>query len=159
MRLYLPASPSDLASPEITVRVASAVTPALAEALPEEDQEGLEHSAFLTAADLSALDLAAAPDSSGPPVPARRCVLAVEVSEPSWQGPPPQDLAHLPSVCGLLGPLPWSALVSIHLDEEDVAATIAGLARAESDAWEELAERDMLWFDAAERSALVADLG
>lgn len=157
MRLYLPARPSDLASPEITVRVASAVTPALADALPEEDQEGLEHSAFLTAADLSALDLASAPDSPGSA--ARRCVLAVEVSEPSWQGPPPQDLAHLPSVCGLLGPLPWSALVSIHLDEEDVGATIAGLARAESDAWEELAERDMLWFDAAERSALVADLG
>ncbi|PFG20321.1 DUF6912 family protein [Serinibacter salmoneus] len=151
MRLYLPAVVADLAAPEISPRVASGVTTALTGALPEEDEEGLEHSAFLTAADLSALLLTAVDTGR----PARRCVLAVDVAAPSWQAPP-DDLAHLPSVLGILGPLPWQALVAIHLDEADVRDALDLMGHNEEAAWRELGERDLLWFDASERTVLAA---
>ena len=53
MRIYLPATAADLSAAEISPRTAHAATQALVAALPEEDEEGLEVSASLCAADSS----------------------------------------------------------------------------------------------------------
>ena len=50
MRVYLPATAAHLSAPQIGPRTAYAVTPALARALPDEDEEALEASAGLCAA-------------------------------------------------------------------------------------------------------------
>lgn len=155
MRLYLPADLTELALSTLSPRPVSAVTPALRAALPEEDEEGLELSAFLTAADLSVLRLA------GGDVPARRVVLALEIPGTPTFGPVPAELADLPSVVGLLeglGESLWSAVVSIHADEPEAAEAVRA-AFTDDDDYEELAEIDLLWFDPTERSALTAELG
>ena len=58
MRIYIPATAADLSAPEISARPAHAATAQLARALPEEDEEGLEMSASLCAADASLVLLA-----------------------------------------------------------------------------------------------------
>lgn len=162
MRLYVPATVDELLATEPPRRVASTVTPALRSALPEEDDEGLELSAFLTAADLSALCLA---ESGAAP---RRVVLAVEVdpgrvrpgspSAGSAGVPAAADPADLPSVLGVVD-LAWSDVVAVHLDDDapDVAALVSRAADDE-DALEELGDVDLLWYDASELPALRSTL-
>ena len=80
MRIYLPATAAHLrvavlGSPQEPL-LAHAATPALAHALPEEDEEGLEVSASLCAADAS-LVLLAEPGAEG--LADRRIVIAADV--------------------------------------------------------------------------------
>lgn len=166
MRLYVPAVLADLELPEIGPRLACAVTPALRAALPEEDEEGLELSAFLSAADLAVLRLA---DGQGP---YRRVVLALELPDSTSFAAPSAagggtgdevagavgaaDLADLGCVVGEIPPTPWSALVSLHVDEPEASDAVRA-ALTDDTAFEELAEIDLLWFHASERSALVTD--
>lgn len=158
MRLYVPATITELAAAKPPRRVVSSVTPALRAALPEEDDEGLELSAFLTAADLSALCVA---ESGAPP---RRVVLAVEVEAgrvPS--GVPSGDLpgvsesvdaAELPSVLGVVD-LAWNDVVAVHLDDDDAeVAALVSRAAQDADVLEELGDVDLLWYDASELPAL-----
>ncbi|TGO04046.1 DUF6912 family protein [Serinibacter arcticus] len=153
MRLYVPAVLADLELPEIGPRLACAVTPALRAALPEEDEEGLELSAFLSAADLAALRLSA---GSGPH---RRVVLALELPASTPFTVPSadagQDAADLGCVVGEIPATPWSALVSLHVDEPEAADAVRA-ALTDETAFEELAEIDLLWFDPSERASLVA---
>ena len=152
MRLYLPADLSELALPTLAARPASAVTSALRAALPDEDEEGLERSAFLTAADLAVLHLA------GREVPSRRVVLALDVPDSTRFTQASQELADLPSVVGQfqgLGEAFWPAVVSIHLDEPEAAADVAA-AFDDDDAFDALGEVDLLWYHPSERSALIA---
>jgi len=156
VRLYVPATTADLlpadapidaaagATPSLR-RLASAVTPGLRAALPDEDDEGLELSAFLTAADLSVLEIAA---TGAPP---RRVVLAVEADAGTVRdGEVPAGLADLPSIVGVVD-LAWRDVVAIHLDD-DAPATAALVRRAvdEEAALEELGEVDLQWFDPSE---------
>ncbi|PWD52150.1 hypothetical protein C8046_17365 [Serinibacter arcticus] len=156
MRLYVPAVLSDLAAPELTPRPACAVTPALRSALPEEDEEGLELSAFLSAADLAVLRLADAADAL-PAVP-RRVVVALEVPDTTPLGAVPGDLVELASVVGEIPATGWSAVVSIHVDEPEAADAVRA-ALTDDAAFEELGEVDLLWFHPSERSVLAAEAG
>ncbi|WP_284249349.1 DUF6912 family protein [Litorihabitans aurantiacus] len=148
MRLYVPATLGDLARPELGPRPACAVTPALRAALPEEDEEGLELSAFLSATDLAVLRLADAPGE-----PRRRVVVALEVSDVAF-APVPADLADLAAVVGVVPAVPWACVVSLHLDEPEAADAVAA-ALADDDAFDALGEIDLLWFDPSERAHLV----
>jgi hypothetical protein len=167
MRLYVPAVLADLELPEIGPRLACAVTPALRAALPEEDDEGLELSAFLSAADLAVLRLA------GGPGPYRRVVLALDLPDSTAFAAPSAgaggagdeisdavgaaDLADLGCVVGEIPPTPWSALVSLHVDEPEAIDAVRA-ALTDDTAFEELAEVDLLWFAPSERASLVTDL-
>ena len=150
MRLYLPATLRELSLTDLGPRVASALTPELMRQLPDEDQDGWEMSAFLTAADASLLLIGASDD-----VP-RRVVLAVEIANPllSPLAESAADLADLPSVIGTIDGVPWSAVVSIHVDgasaEDLVRAALAG----DDEAYEQLGDVDLLRFDPTERAAL-----
>ena len=80
MRIYLPATAAHLRASVLGSShqplTAHAATPALAQALPEEDEEGLEVSASLCAADASVV-LLAEPEAAG--LADRRIVIAADV--------------------------------------------------------------------------------
>ncbi|EYR62237.1 mucin [Actinotalea ferrariae CF5-4] len=149
MRIYVPASLPELAtSSGLTARLVHAVTPGLREALPDEDEEGLEYAAQLLAADDS-LDLL----EDLPPAARRRVVVAADVPE-SLVEPVEEGEAHTPSVVRLLAGVGWGDVACAHVDEAaaeaDVTATLAG----DDDAAERLAERDLLWYDVSELATL-----
>lgn len=144
MRIYLPASAADLGAEEgISARSAHAVTSALRAANRGESDEDLEVPAFLAAAE-SSLDLLTDTD-----VPAR-VVIAADV--PAAEPAPGEDLTEVSAP-----PVPWSAVVSIHVDDPDDRET-ADLVRAAvggaPEAVDAANELDLLWFDISERELL-----
>ena len=102
MRIYIPATAADLSAPEISACSAHAATAQLVRVLPEEDEEGLEMSASLCAADAS-LVLLAEPSADG--AADRRIVIAADVDAKAVR-----ELAigpdALPETMELLGPVP-----------------------------------------------------
>lgn len=192
VRVYLPATPAVLARALATGRVeapvAHAVTPALREWYVGGDLEELELAALTDAAQAS-LALIAAERDAEPPEPAahpdqpagqpvvatpRRLVVVADapVQPAAGTGAPPWDgVGERPtgrSAVRLAGDVPWSAVVSLHVDEAeavpDVAAAVLalpGAAAGEEDALhavEDAEARDLLWYDATEARALLADL-
>lgn len=153
MRLYLPATLSELSLADLGPRVASAVTPELQRQLPEEDQDGWEMSAFLTAADASLVLIGANGD-----VP-RRVVLAVEIDAPFLSDLAEQaaEFGELPSVLGMVNQVPWKSVVSIHVDEVPASAVVSAALAGDEEAYEQLGEIDLLWFHPTERGALAAE--
>lgn len=155
VRYYLPIAVEELlallADPEAThTAPASAVTPALRAALPEEDEEGLELSAFLTAADLAVLRIARL---GARPV---RVVLSVDLPAGAASATDPADGLALPSSAGSVS-VRRADLVAVHVDDPQadeplLAAAVAG----DQEAFDELAEVDLLWFDPSEFAELTA---
>lgn len=158
MRIYLPATSADLSRPAgVPPRWGHAVTPELRRALPDEDDEGLEDAAMLAAADESLVHLRAA--SSALP---RRVVIAADVDESAvitptrsraWQDGDDQ----LPSAADVRVTVPWSDVVSIHVDEPDAETDVAA-ALTDDAAVDRAAEHDLLWHDIVEREVLAREL-
>lgn len=145
MRIYLPATASELSAPDgLQARAAHAVTPALRQAAPGESEEDLEVAAFLEAADASLARLS----TEDPPL---RVVVSADVGTA-----PPTDEAltevSAPAVA-------WDAVVSIHVDDPSDGET-QNLVRAavggDESAIEAAADLDLLWYDATERTELAA---
>lgn len=149
MRIYLPAVLPELADPAgLGPRTVHAVTPALREALPDEDDEGLEFSAQLLAADDSLDRLAEHPGAAR-----RRVVVAADVPEEAVR---PVVDPDVPSVVELVVPVSWDDVACAHVDEaaaeQDVVAALAG----DEPAADRLAERDLLWYDVTELAELAS---
>lgn len=127
MRVYIPATTVHLATLhgtgafEPVSGTAFAVTPGLREWYVDDDIEELEYAAAADAAQAS-LRLIDADPSAGP----RRVVLAADVpdSEVSIR----DDLDR--GVVRLTGPVPLSAIASIHVDEREAEATIRAASEA-----------------------------
>lgn len=155
MRIYIPATAADLSAPEISARPAHAVTAQLARALPEEDEEGLEMSASLCAADAS-LVLLAEPSADG--AADRRIVIAADVDAEAVR-----ELAIepdvLPGTVELLGPVPWDDAAALLVDEERAEADVRAARTGDEEAFERAADADLLWFDVSERAPLAERLG
>ena len=154
MRIYLPATASHLRAAALGSSqeplVAHAATPALGRALPEEDEEGLEVSASLCAADASLVLLA---EPGAEELADRRIVIAADVDaeyvrELAVEG----DV--LPGTVEVTGDVA-ALLVDDAAAETDVRAARLG----DEDAFERAAEADLLWFDVTERDALAETLG
>ena len=145
MRIYLPVTLLDVDAADPTGTLpparAHAVTPALRELFPNEDDEGLEYAAQLAAADDS-LELV----GSTPDAPRLRVVLAADV-DPADVG---ALIDEIPSAVELRRPLPWAAVVSAHVDEPAAAGDVAEALTGDEEAVERLDERDLLWYDATE---------
>src|SRR5690625_1567488 len=163
MRIYVPATAADIAAEAIAPRWAHAVTPALRQALPEEDDEGLAESAMLAAADESLLRLRA--ESR---VVARRVVVVAEVPSASVTVPEtrpwrPGD-ERLPSAVEVLAPVGWQDVEAIHVDDthsQDVVRRALRPASGEAElaeAVEAAYELDLLWYDIVELSRLREEL-
>lgn len=140
---------------------AHAVTPAVREWYIEGDVEDLEYTALLEAAEAALALLAADPDA-----PRRRAVLAADV--PDAMVTPG---GRFRSSVWVTGPVPVDRLVSVHVDEPEVAdtvdAAVGALAAAEGgddDAQfliDEAEACDLLWYDVTELDHLVpsTDIG
>lgn len=140
MRVYLPANVADLQdSRGLSPRIAYAVTPGLRQALPDEDDEGLEFAAFLAAADAS-ID---ACERS-------RVVVSADVA----------DVKDGERVAEVTVPaVPWSRVVSIHIDDltdQDARDQLIAARAGDMQAREDLGEADLLWYDASEREEIIA---
>ena len=148
MRIYLPARAADLTSSSVSARAAHAVTPALRAANPGESEEDLEVPPFLAAADAS-LALLGLDD-----VP-RRLVIAADV--PTAEPASGEDLTEVSAP-----EVPWSAVVSIHVDDPadgEAAALVNAAVGGDQEASEAAAELDLLWFDISELNQLRGLLG
>lgn len=146
MRFYLPATLLDLDEEDgLTPTAAHSVTPDLAAALPEEDDEGLEFAAMLAAADASVSLLARTPAA-----PRRRVVVVAEVAKAELE--PVAD--GLPSEVVPPTGVPWSEVVSLHVDDAAAEPDVAAAASGDDDAGERAADRDLLWYDGSELDAV-----
>lgn len=142
MRLYLPTTLRAMARPgALRPTRAHAVTPDLAAALAGEDDEALEFAALLAAADASVMLLAE--DAAAP---RRRVVVVADL--PGVRCERRSD--DLPSAVEPPAAVPWSAVVSVHVDDGDAEADVAAAARGDAEALDRAAERDLLWYDASE---------
>jgi hypothetical protein len=149
VRVYVPTTLPALADPDgLRPATAHAVTPELAAALPGEDEEGLEFAALLAAADESVGLLAADPTA-----PRRRVVAAADVPGPSRR-PRAPDPDRLPSAVEPPSLVPWSWVVSLHVDGEDAAQDVAGAAEGDTAALDRAADRALLWYDVGELDVL-----
>ena len=159
MRIYLPATAAHLrvavlGSPQEPL-LAHAATPALAHALPEEDEEGLEVSAALCAADAS-LVLLAEPGAEG--LADRRIVIAADVDAEHVR-----ELAVegdvLPGTVEVSAEIPWDDVAALLVDEAEAEADVHAARLGDEDAFERAAEADLLWYDVTEREVLASSLG
>lgn len=151
VRVYLPATITDLADPDgLTARRAHAVTGALAAALPQDDDEGLEYAALLAAADASVLLVAAQPDA-----PRRRVVVSADVAVQATGPVTGTDPA--PSAIEVVTTVAWSQVACVHVDEEAAEGDVKAAIQGDPGAAERLVDRDLLWYDVSELAVLVAN--
>lgn len=155
MRIYIPATSTDLRAEHLSSRQAHAATPTLAQALPQEDEEGLELSASLCAADASLL-LLAVPGAEA--LPSRRIVVAADVDSENVKELPVGEEV-LPGTVRLEAPIPWDEVVALLVDEAAAEADVSAARQGDAEAFERAAEADLLWFDVSEREQLAAELG
>lgn len=145
VRVYLPVTLAELqhVSPVVLgPRLGHAVTPALREVWPDEDEEGWEYAAQSAAADGSLLLLAA--DPGAPPL---RVVVAADVPDGSVRAPsdPP-----VPSAVEITCEVGTALMASVHVDEPAAARDVAAAATGDEAAVERLDEHDLLWYDVTE---------
>ena len=145
MRVYLPATAADLSTPQISPRTAHAVTSALARALPDQDEEGLDAS----------LVLLAAPGAEG--LADRRVVIAADV-EDARVAEPAAGGDVLPGTVRVEAPVGWEAVAALLVDERAAEADVRAARAGDEEAFERTAEADLLWYDATERGPLSAEL-
>ncbi|WP_172119733.1 DUF6912 family protein [Actinomyces faecalis] len=155
MRIYLPATAADLSADEISPRTAHAATAALAAALPDEDEEGLEVSASLCAADSSLVRLAE-PEAVG--AADRRVVVAADVEAAQVR-----ELAVegdvLPGTVEVVAVVSWDEVAALLVDDVEAEADVRLARTGDEEAFERAADADLLWFDVSEREHLAAQLG
>lgn len=162
-RVYVPSSLTALARIQENGHLESeeqleahAVTPAVREWYVEGDQEELEYSALIDAAE-SSLGLIA----SDPSTPRRRVVIAADVPDGAVQ---PANHGTRSTVT-ITASVPLSMIVSIHVDETDAEKTIINAADAlekaragDDDAQfllDEAEALDLLWYDVTEIDELI----
>ena len=127
MRIYIPATTTHLGALHSSGTIepvsgtAFAVTPALREWYVDDELEELEYAAAAEAA-RAALRLIDADPTAAP----RRVVLAADV--PDAEVSVRDDLDR--GVVRLAGPVPLSAIASVHIDETEAEATIRAAAAA-----------------------------
>ncbi|WP_111836415.1 DUF6912 family protein [Actinomyces bovis] len=155
MRIYLPATAADLRAAALAPRSAHAATASLAAALPEEDEEGLEVSASLCAADASLLLLAEPGTEALAP---RRVVVAADVDAAMVEELAPSDEV-LPGTVRLRAEVSWADVAALLVDEAAAEADVNAARLGDEEAFERAAEADLLWFDVSERGHLAAELG
>jgi hypothetical protein len=146
VRIYLPSTLPELTvGTGLTARLVHAVTPGLRDALPDEDEEGLEYAAQLLAADDSLERLGADRRVL------RRVVVAADVPEAVVDA---VDDAHAPSVVRLTTGVAWSDVACAHVDETTAERDVVAALEGDDAAVERLANRDLLWFDVSELPGL-----
>ncbi|ROS78505.1 hypothetical protein [Cellulomonas sp. PhB143] len=177
MRIYVPVTLDELdaatvdqraARWDVAPRAAHAVTTALRDAYPEEDEEGLEYAAALEAADDSLALVAGRLD-----VPPLRAVVTLEVPDAAVEQSSPAGVpdaagdqgdadAPAPSAVRVTTSVAGVAIVCVHVDEpvaaQDVRAVLAAVDEQDDAALDaaidRVTDRDLLWYDWTEVAAI-----
>lgn len=137
MRIYLPATVSDLDAPHLSARTAFAVTEGVRDLAPSEDEEGWEYLAFLAAAD-AAIDEGEV----------TRIVIAADAPASETKGTGVVEVDEVD----------WADVVSIHIDDLSDAMLLADINSAQAEdgaARDRVNAADLLWYDVAERAEVV----
>ena len=144
MRVFIPALPGDLKGATLRARRGHGGTAEVAHVFPDAGEEEIEYVALLAAADDSLRFLAEHPEE-----PSSRVVVAVDLDEVA-----PHEEAELPTQLAVPAEIDWALVAAIFIDEDDVAPEIDRARGGDDEAFERVAEADLLWFDPSEREAL-----
>src|SRR5699024_3877684 len=137
MRIYLPATVSDLDAPHLSARTAFAVTEGVRHVAPSEDDEGCEFLAFLAGAD-AAIDEGEV----------TRIVIAADAPASETKGTGVVEVDEVD----------WADVVSIHIDDLSDAMLLTDINSAQAEdgaARDRVNAADLRWYDGAERAEVV----
>jgi hypothetical protein len=143
MRVYIPATPADLASclgAAWEPRAAFAVTPRLLEVSSLEDSDLLDEQARDAAALASVAELGST----------RRVVIVADCDRSQVTLAPQRH----PAAVELAGRVSRDEIACAFVDEDDAAEDAAAAAKGDAAALDRLYERDLLWYDAGEFEGL-----
>ncbi|WP_188043358.1 DUF6912 family protein [Changpingibacter yushuensis] len=150
MRIYIPAANSDLSAPSLTPRIVHGVTRELEREFGDDEPEVFEAVAMNAAADDS-VRLLAAKISKGIACASRRCVVVSVVPDADLAVPSTDEL---PTARLLKQAVAWDRVESIHVDDEELESEVRRAAMGDDEAFEIVADEDLMWYDVAERTAL-----
>lgn len=154
MRIYIPLTAADLAAAEISPRRIYTVTPEFRSSYPDWGEENLEMATTLAAADESLRRLAEGSKSY------RRLVGAGEVPAEAVVFAGEENFAaeNELGVGELRMPLAWSKIESLLVDESGWEDLVQRAIAGDEEAFLYTENIDLLWYDAAERALLYAEL-
>lgn len=154
MRIYIPLTAADLAAAEISPRRIYTVTPEFRSSYPDWGEENLEMATTLAAADESLRRLAEGSKSY------RRLVGAGEVPAEAvtFAGAENTAAENELGAGELRMPLAWSKIESLLVDESGWEDLVQRAIAGDEEAFLYTENIDLLWYDAAERALLYAEL-
>lgn len=154
MRIYIPLTAADLAAAEISPRRIYTVTPEFRSSYPDWGEENLEMATTLAAADESLRRLAEGSKSY------RRLVGAGEVPVEAVVFAGEENFAAENELGAgeLRMPLAWSKIESLLVDESGWEDLVQRAIAGDEEAFLYTENIDLLWYDAAERALLYAEL-
>ena len=154
MRIYIPLTAADLAAAEISPRRIYTVTPEFRSSYPDWGEENLEMATTLAAADESLRRRAEGSKSY------RRLVGAGEVPAEAVVFAGEENFAAENELGAgeLRTPLAWSKIESLLVDESGWEDLVQRAIAGDEEAFLYTENIDLLWYDAAERALLYAEL-
>lgn len=130
------------------------VTPELRDVMSDEDDEVLESVAMLAAADDS-LRILSTLAAGGETIRPLRVVIAAEVARTQVEAlSDAKDT--LPTARTLISPISWEQVDSILVDDAELLDDILAAIDGDDEAFERVADEDLMWFDVDERNDLIA---
>lgn len=156
VRIYIPATSADVSKEDLLPRLVHAVTRELEHAMPAEGEEVLESVAMGAAADDS-LRILTALAQGGETIRPLRVVVVADVADSRVEPVSGDDL--LPTARRLVRPVGWDAVASIHVDDDEALEDLLAAIGGDEQAFERVADEDLIWYDVEEREDLIAYFG
>ena len=156
VRIYIPATSADVSKEDLLPRLVHAVTRELEHAMPAEGEEVLESVAMGAAADDS-LRILTALAQGGETIRPLRVVVVADVADSRVEPVSGDDL--LPTARRLVRPVGWEAVASIHVDDDEALEDLLAAIGGDEQAFERVADEDLMWYDVEEREDLIAYFG
>lgn len=156
VRIYIPATSADVSKEDLLPRLVHAVTRELEHAMPAEGEEVLESVAMGAAADDS-LRILTALAQGGETIRPLRVVVVADVADSRVEPVSGDDL--LPTARRLVRPVGWDAVASIHVDDDEALEDLLAAIGGDEQAFERVANEDLMWYDVEEREDLIAYFG
>lgn len=156
VRIYIPATSADVSKEDLLPRLVHAVTRELEHAMPAEGEEVLESVAMGAAADDS-LRILTALAQGGETIRPLRVVVVADVADSRVEPVSGDDL--LLTARRLVRPVGWDAVASIHVDDDEALEDLLAAIGGDEQAFERVADEDLMWYDVEEREDLIAYFG
>lgn len=124
--------------------------------MPAEGEEVLESVAMGAAADDS-LRILTALAQGGETIRPLRVVVVADVADSRVEPVSGDDL--LLTARRLVRPVGWDAVASIHVDDDEALEDLLAAIGGDEQAFERVADEDLMWYDVEEREDLIAYFG